>query len=68
MSRSLYIYIVSYDSTHKPIAVFTVKHEMVTWLKTKGNAGMIAYRMYDGGARDTRPTVYWGYDELVNGS
>lgn len=50
MARSEYIYIVvstAGDST-LPVAAFTVKHEMVRWLRRKITRELKAYRMRDG--------------------
>lgn len=46
MARSTYVYIVISDD--KPVAGFTVKHEMVTWLLNNQGKYTI-YRLSDGG-------------------
>lgn len=59
MARSSYVYIVEYDAreTHWPAAGFTVKYELVRWLKGKRTEGRDlgcyrAYRTHDGGYPD----------------
>ena len=53
MARSSYIYLIRKNG--EPIAAFTVKHEMETWIRH--NPGVYTlYRMADG----TNPTVPYG--------
>jgi hypothetical protein len=47
MARAVYLYVVM--GLHPlPIAVFTVKHEMVTWLKRQSRGPVRVYRYKDG--------------------
>jgi hypothetical protein len=46
MARSNYIYVVN---ALTPVAAFTVKHELLTWLgKQEGLDGLTVYRLTDG--------------------
>ena len=69
MARSSYIYIVFQKGTEKPIATFTVKHEMVTWIKRNRfnaffNGDITGWRYPDGGW-DDRPPVEMDLTELM---
>lgn len=51
MSRSTYIYLAEYFAWGEqwPAAAFTVKHELVSWLKSQDNPGEYrVFRMSDG--------------------
>jgi len=51
MARSTYIYVVldeDYDSVMVPVAAFTVKHEMLAWLKKHPVVGYEVMRFSDG--------------------
>ena len=56
MARSSYIYLVQdKDLNRTPVAAFTVKHELATWLsRNPGNYTL--WRIGDGGHRD--PVVF----------
>lgn len=47
MARSSYIYLVQEADTLKPVATFTVKHELESWLDRNGR-GFTITRMRDG--------------------
>lgn len=51
MARSQYIYMVVDQSGGPVLAVFTVKHELITWLdrRTTGAAEDEVWRHHDGG-------------------
>lgn len=54
MARSSYIYIVFQKGSDLPVAPFTVKHEMVTWIKRNrynayANGDITVYRYPDAG-------------------
>jgi len=48
MSRSLYVYVVSDDVGRFPLATFTVKRELVNYLKKLGRSDVFVCRMPDG--------------------
>lgn len=54
MARSTNVYVVNswYGS---PIAAFTVKHELVTWLRKQPPIAFILWRVPDGGPRTLKP-------------
>lgn len=47
MPRSSTIWLVT-DCYKQPIAAFTVKHEMVTFLKNSGDLTLLVVKMFDG--------------------
>ena len=72
MARSSYIYLVKtvcdYDAPGVPLAAFTVKHELITWLKRKTGAelaDMELWRLHDGIWQDNKITLL-DVDELLS--
>lgn len=71
MARSTYIYLVKkycdYDYPGDPLAAFTVKHELVTWLRRKTEAeraDMELWRICDGTWPSKEPETM-DMDELL---
>lgn len=53
MARSSYIYIVMGAISRKPVASFTVKYELLTWLRTRRGLSTIrVFRTGDGISQD----------------
>jgi hypothetical protein len=56
VARSTYVYVVlDGQIDERPIAGFTVKHELVTWLQRTDVRGLRVFRLRDG-SRDAEPT------------
>lgn len=57
MSRAYAIWVVTQDA--EPIAGFTVKHEMITWLRRRSDvAELLIYRVPDGFPDKSRVEYY----------
>jgi hypothetical protein len=54
MARSTYIYLVTKDGS--PVAAFTVKHELATWL-SRNQGDYVLYRIGDGLRQSKPPTI-----------
>jgi hypothetical protein len=67
MARSYSIFIVLHDTTHLIEGAFTVKHEMVSWLRDRPglDGGISIYRVKDGIHQDNNPTRVGGYSDFV---
>lgn len=49
MARSIHVYVVACAWTDAPAGAFTVKHELVTWLRRQPELdGLRVYRIPDG--------------------
>jgi hypothetical protein len=49
MARSQYIYVVTGIASRRPVAAFTVKHELITWLNARNGHSMLRiWRLGDG--------------------
>jgi hypothetical protein len=49
MARASYVYVVMGLASRRPVAAFTVKHELVRWLATRrGTSQLAVYRLGDG--------------------
>lgn len=58
MSRSSYVYIIVGEATRIPQAAFTVKHELVAWLRKRNGLSMLRlFRVPDGNAYVTTGTL-----------
>jgi hypothetical protein len=55
MARSTYIYLVTMGSV--PLAAFTVKHELESWVARNTVNGMTIWRMFDSPRRYEDPPV-----------
>jgi hypothetical protein len=54
MARSSYVYVVM-NGFREPVAGFTVKHELLTWLTDNRQDGYRVWRIRDGRFANTSP-------------
>ncbi len=67
MARSTYVYVVLNDATGgDPVAGFTVKHELVRWLKSRPFPGVYRVWQLPDGFSDRMPGPY-DVRELLEG-
>lgn len=55
MSRSSYVYVVTWAPSGGLIAAFTVKHELKTWLDKRSAVSRLAITRLRDGSFDTEP-------------
>jgi hypothetical protein len=49
MPRSTYVYVVCHNFAYRPLGLFTVKHEAITWAKKRADfRNLLLYRARDG--------------------
>jgi hypothetical protein len=66
MARASYIYLVTDDLTDLPLSAFTVKYEMIGWLKRHKHGPVTVRRIPDGWDRANRHIYIYGEKELLN--